>query len=86
MLSREPCINSQATVSFSKCLQLSVSLSLETVFRNQLVSKKQSLRGSVFANSFPTGGPHVTLWNITFLCIDFVFAVGHYAAHGSRAV
>jgi hypothetical protein len=57
------CINSQSTVWFSKCLQLSVSASLETVFRNQLVSKKQSLRGKVFANSFPRDGPHVTIQN-----------------------
>jgi hypothetical protein len=46
---------------FSKCLQLSVSVSTETVFRNQLVSRKQSLRGSVFAHSFPRDGPHVTI-------------------------
>jgi hypothetical protein len=54
VLSRE----SQATVL---CLQVSVSVSLETVVHNQLVSKEQSLRGDVFASLFPRDGPHVTI-------------------------
>jgi hypothetical protein len=61
VLPRKSCFNSQATVWFSKCLQLSVSVSLETVFRHQLVSKKQSVRGNVFAHSFPRNGPNVTI-------------------------
>jgi hypothetical protein len=44
--------NYQVTVWFSKHLQISISVSLETVFRHQLVSKKQSLRGNVFAIRF----------------------------------
>jgi hypothetical protein len=59
-LPRKPCVHSQATVWFHKCLQLSVSVSLETLFHNQLVYKKQSLLGNVFANSFPRYGQHVT--------------------------
>jgi hypothetical protein len=46
-LPRKLCLNSQATVWFSKCLQLSVSVSMETVFRNQLVSRNHSLRDNV---------------------------------------
>jgi hypothetical protein len=34
---------------------------METVFRNQSVSKNQYLRGNVFAHSFPRNGPHVTI-------------------------
>jgi hypothetical protein len=34
---------------------------METVFRNQLVSRNQTLRGNVFAHSFPRNGPHVTV-------------------------
>jgi hypothetical protein len=62
VVSEKPCVNSQATVWFSKCLQFSASVSLETVFRNQLVSRNQPLRGNVFANSFPRNGPHVTVF------------------------
>jgi hypothetical protein len=61
-LPRKPCLNSQATISVSECLQLSVFLSLETVFRNQLVSSNQSLHGNVFTRSFPRNDPHVTVW------------------------
>jgi hypothetical protein len=43
-------------------LQLSVSVSLETVFCNQLLSRNQSLSGNVFAHSFPRNGPHVTIF------------------------
>jgi hypothetical protein len=32
------------------------------VFRKQLVSKNQSLRGNVFANSFPKNGLYVTVF------------------------
>jgi hypothetical protein len=31
------------------------------VFHNQLFSNNHSLRGNVFANSFPRNGPHVTI-------------------------
>jgi hypothetical protein len=34
---------------------------METAFRNQLASKNQSLRGNVFASSFPRNGPHVAI-------------------------
>jgi hypothetical protein len=61
VFSRNPCFNSQATVWFSKCLQLSISVSLETVFRNQLISRNQFLRGNVFTQSFPRNGLHVTI-------------------------
>jgi hypothetical protein len=61
LLSQESCINSKETVWFSKCLQHSVFISLETVFRNQLISKKESLRGNVTADSFHRDGPHVTI-------------------------
>jgi hypothetical protein len=36
---------------------------METVFRNQLVSRNKCLRGNVFAHSFPRNGPHVTLYS-----------------------
>jgi hypothetical protein len=62
-LSRKPGVNSQETVWFSKFLQLPVSVSMEIVFRNQLLSMNQSLRGNVFAYSFPRNGPHVTLFS-----------------------
>jgi hypothetical protein len=68
-LSRKPFCSSQAMVWFPKCLQMSVSVSLETVFRNQLVSKKQSLRGNVFSNSFPRDSPHVTLYTGNSACV-----------------
>jgi hypothetical protein len=55
-LPRKLCVNSQATIWISKCLQLSESLSAEKVFRNQLVSREQSLRGIVFSHSFPRNG------------------------------
>jgi hypothetical protein len=35
---------------------------MENVFRNQLLSKNQSLRGNALANSLPRNGPHVTIW------------------------
>jgi hypothetical protein len=60
------CVASETVCSFasnglvSKCLQLSLSVSMEIVFRNQLVSRNQSLSGNVFAHSFPRNGPHVT--------------------------
>jgi hypothetical protein len=41
---REPCIHSQATAWFSECLQLSVSVSMKTMFRKWLVCNNQSLR------------------------------------------
>jgi hypothetical protein len=44
-------LRSNALVSMS--LQLSAFVSIETVFRIQLVSKNQSLRGNVFTSSFP---------------------------------
>jgi hypothetical protein len=47
---------------FSKCLQFSVSVSMETVFRNWSVSRNQSLRGNVFSHSFPRNGPCVTIY------------------------
>jgi hypothetical protein len=62
----------------SKCLQLSVFVSMATVFRNQMVSKNQSLRGNVSAYSFPRNGPHVTvlfrksvivLWSISAISL-----------------
>jgi hypothetical protein len=62
-LSRESCFNSQATVCFSKRSQFSVSISMETVFRNQLVSRKQSLHGNVFAHSLPRNGPRDTIFS-----------------------
>jgi hypothetical protein len=62
----------------SKCLQLPVSVSLETVFRSQLVSRNQSLRGEVFVYSFPRNGPEVrgsgslswtqTKWHVSHGC------------------
>jgi hypothetical protein len=36
---------------------------METVFRNQLVSKNQSVRGNVFTKSFPRNGLHVTIFS-----------------------
>jgi hypothetical protein len=60
-LSRKPFVNFLRTVLVSKYLQLSVFVSMETVFRNQLFSKNQFLRGKVFAHSFPRNGPHVTI-------------------------
>jgi hypothetical protein len=41
---------------------------METVFRNNLVSRNQSLCGNVFAHSFPRNGPHVTITYIIKLC------------------
>jgi hypothetical protein len=34
---------------------------MENVFRNQLISKNQSLRGNALVNSLPRNGPHVTI-------------------------
>jgi hypothetical protein len=38
---------------------------MEIVFRNQLVPKNQSLRGNVFAYSFPRNGPYITIYIYT---------------------
>jgi hypothetical protein len=67
-LSRNLFINSHAAGWLYKCLQLSVSVSMETVFRNHLVSRNQSLRGNVFAHSFPRNYPYVTIfpWALGF--------------------
>jgi hypothetical protein len=46
----------------SKCLQLSASVSVESVFRNYLVSKNQSLCGNAFAYSFPRNDPCITIY------------------------
>jgi hypothetical protein len=43
-------------------LQISVFVSMENVFRDQLVSKNQSLRGNALASSLPINGPHVTIF------------------------
>jgi hypothetical protein len=41
-----------------------IFVSMEAVFRNQLVSKNQCLRDNALANSFPRNGPHITIcWN-----------------------
>jgi hypothetical protein len=45
----------------SECLQLSVSVSMETVFHNQLVPKNQSLHGNALADYFPRSSRHVTI-------------------------
>jgi hypothetical protein len=61
----ETCVNFVATVWF-RSLQLSVFVSMENVFCNQLISKNQSLRGNALANSLPRNGSHVTIckhWN-----------------------
>jgi hypothetical protein len=44
---------------------------METVFRNQLVSSNQSLRGNVFAHSFPRKGLDVTIlkWTEEKKCV-----------------
>jgi hypothetical protein len=62
-LSRKPCVNSEATVWF---LKLSVFVSMETMFRNQLVSKNRSLHRKVFAHLFPRNGPHVTVCTLFY--------------------
>jgi hypothetical protein len=49
-------------LGFFKCLQLSVSVSMETVFRIQSVFRNHSLRGNMFAHSFPRNGPHATVY------------------------
>jgi hypothetical protein len=40
---------------------------METVFRNHLVTKNQSLRGNVFVNLFPRNGHHLSQYNIILL-------------------
>jgi hypothetical protein len=42
-------------------LQLSVFVSKENVFRDQLVSENQSLRSKALANSLPRNGPYVAI-------------------------
>jgi hypothetical protein len=49
-------------VWFSKCLQHSVSVSLETVIQNQVVSRNQFLIGNVFAIRFLEMA-HVTIYS-----------------------
>jgi hypothetical protein len=67
---------------FSECLQFSVSVSMETVFRNRLVSRNPSLRFNVFAHSFPRNSPHVTVY--WFRCEWLVFRKGNGFCPGTK--
>jgi hypothetical protein len=46
----------------SKCLQLSLSISTETVVHNRFISKNQFHHGNVFANSFAKKGSYVHMY------------------------
>jgi hypothetical protein len=54
---------------FLSVYNFAVSVSMETVLRNQPASKKQSLRGNAFASTFPRNSPYGT--NITRYWIVF---------------
>jgi hypothetical protein len=84
VLSRKPCINSQATVWFFKCLQVPVSVSIETVFRNYLVPRNQSLRGNVFTYSFRRKDPYVTVFTLITVIESQLSALNFLLPAGSR--
>jgi hypothetical protein len=67
MLCAGEVFSSMVTEPVSKCLQISISVSTDTVYRYQPASKNKSLRGKAFAKSFPTNGPYVTILAERFL-------------------
>jgi hypothetical protein len=66
-----PCLSVAAETRVFTSSQLSVFVSMENAFRNQLVSKNHSLRGNVFVTSFPRNGSHVTV--MVYLQADHIF-------------